>query len=130
MPQQDFKNTNAGPAPPNYPQNYIEMRLADAYLMEAEALVQGGGDLVRAADLLNAVRARVGLDPEDATLDNIYHERHLELATEGHRWYDLVRTGRAAAVLGPLGFTTGKNELLPIPLTELSNTKMVQNPGY
>ena len=129
-PQQSFKNTNAGPAPPNYPQNYIEMRLADTYLMEAEALVQGGGDLVRAAALLNAVRARVGLDPEEATLENIYRERRLELATEGHRWYDLIRTGRAAAVLGPLGFETGKNELLPIPLPELNNTKMVQNPGY
>lgn len=130
MPQQAFKNTNAGPAPPNYPQNYIEIRLADTYLMEAEALAQGSGDLVRAAALLNAVRARVGLDQEDATLDNIYRERHLELATEGHRWYDLIRTGRAEAVLGPLGFVTGKNELLPIPLPELSNTKMVQNPGY
>lgn len=130
MPQQAFKNTNAGPAPPNYPQNYIETRLADTYLMEAEALVQGGGDLTRAADLLNAVRSRVGLSPEEPTLDNIYNERHLELATEGHRWYDLIRTGRAAAVLGPLGFVKGKNELLPIPLPELSNTKLVQNPGY
>jgi hypothetical protein len=129
-PQQSFKNTNAGPAPPNYPQNYIEMRLADTYLMEAEALVQGGGDMIRAAALLNAVRARVGLDPEEATLENIYNERRLELATEGHRWYDLIRTGRAAAILGPLGFVTGKNELLPIPLPELNNTKMVQNPGY
>lgn len=129
-PQQAFKNTSAGPAPPNYPQNYIEMRLADSYLMEAEALVQGGGDLTRAAVLLNAVRARVGLDPKAATLENIYTERRLELATEGHRWYDLVRTGRAAEILGPLGFISKKNELLPIPLPELSNTKMVQNSGY
>jgi hypothetical protein len=95
--------------------------------MEAEALVQGKGDLVRAAALLNAVRARVGLPPVAPTLDNIYHERYLELATEGHRWYTLIRTGRAASVLGPLGFVSGKNELLPIPLQELSNTKLVQN---
>lgn len=129
-PLQEFKNTNAGPAPLNYPQDYIEIRLADTYLMEAEALVQGSGDLVRAAALLNAVRARVGLGPETPTLDNIYHERYLELATEGHRWDDLIRTGRAEAVLGPLGYTAGKNDVLPIPLQELNNTKLVQNPGY
>jgi hypothetical protein len=129
-PLQEFANTGAGAKTLNYPQNYIEIRLADTYLMEAEALVQGGGDLVRAAALLNAVRARVGLNPVSATLDNIYHERFLELATEGHRWYTLVRTGRATEVLGPLGFVSGKNELLPIPLQELSNTQLKQNPGY
>lgn len=126
----EFKSTGAGAAPLNYPQNYIEIRLADTYLMEAEALVNAGGDLTRAAALLNAVRARVGLVSVAATLDNIYNERYLELATEGHRWYDLIRTGKAEAVLGPLGFKTGKNELLPIPLPELNNTKLVQNPGY
>lgn len=129
-PLQSYKSTGAGAAPLNYPQNYIEIRLADTYLMEAEALVNAAGNIARAADLLNAVRARVGLPAVAATLDNIYNERYLELATEGHRWYDLIRTGRAAAVLGPLGFTTGKNELLPIPLPELNNTKLVQNPGY
>ena len=98
--------------------------------MEAEALVQGGGDLGRAADLLNAVRNRVSLGPVAATLDNIYNERRLELATEGHRWYDLIRTGQAATALAPFGFDPGKNEVLPIPLQELSNTQMQQNPGY
>jgi hypothetical protein len=114
----------------NYPQNYIEIRLADTYLMEAEALVQGGGDIARAATLLNAVRARVGLAPIAATLDNIYNERRLELATEGHRWFDLVRTGQAPTVLAFKGFKANKNEVLPIPLFELNNTKLVQNPGY
>lgn len=126
----EFENTNAGPAPLNYPQNYVEIRLADTYLMEAEALVQGGGDLGRAAALLNAVRARVGLAPVEATLENIYQERRLELATEGHRWYDLVRTGQAATVLVDNGFVAGKNEILPIPLPELNNTQLVQNPQY
>lgn len=129
-PLNEFKNTGAGAKTLNYPQHYIEIRLADTYLMEAEALVQGGGDLIRAAALLNAVRARVGLNPVLPTLDNIYHERFLELATEGHRWYTLVRTGRAKDVLGPLGFVSGKNEWLPIPLQELSNTQLKQNPGY
>ncbi|GAA4305411.1 RagB/SusD family nutrient uptake outer membrane protein [Compostibacter hankyongensis] len=129
-PLEEFKNTSAGPPTINYPQHYIEIRLADTYLMEAEALVQSGGDMTRAGALLNAVRARVGLSPVTPTLEHIYNERHLELATEGHRWYDLVRTGRAAQVLASKGFVAGKNELLPIPLPELNNTKLVQNPGY
>src|ERR1700744_3337170 len=66
----------------NYPNDYIEIRLADTYLMEAEALVNGGGDAGRAAALINAVRARVGLGPVTATMDNIKAERRLELATE------------------------------------------------
>jgi len=129
-PLQTFKYTAPGAATLNYPQNYIEMRLADTYLMEAEALVQGGGDITRAGALLNAVRARVGLKEVPANLENIYNERRLELATEGHRWYDLVRTGQAATVLAPMGFVAGKNEILPIPLQELNNTKLVQNPKY
>ena len=124
-----YKSTQ-GPPDLNYPNNYIEIRLADTYLMEAEALLQGGGDVVRAAALLNAVRARVGLAPVAATMTNIKAERRLELATEGHRWFDLVRWGDAPSALAFKGFTAGKNEILPIPLTELSSTKLAQNPGY
>ena len=114
----------------NFPNDYIEIRLADTYLMEAEALVQANGDLSRAQSLLNAVRARVGLPTVPATLDNIYNERKLELATEGHRWFDLVRTGKAASVLAFKGFKAGTNEILPIPLVDMNNTKMKQNPNY
>jgi hypothetical protein len=129
----EYRSTAGGTPELNYPQDYIEIRLADTYLMEAEALVQDGGATgagSRAYQLLNAVRARVNLLPVDATLDNIYRERRLELATEGHRWYDLVRTGRAATVLGGKGFVAGKHEILPIPQSELENTKLVQNPNY
>src|SRR5437764_14083498 len=98
--------------------------------MEAEALVRGGGDQAKAQHYLDMVRARVGLTPVPATLDNIYNERRFELATEGHRWFDLVRTGKAATVLASKGFKAGTHEILPIPLVELSNTKLVQNPGY
>ncbi|MEO8795759.1 MAG: RagB/SusD family nutrient uptake outer membrane protein, partial [Daejeonella sp.] len=129
-PKLENKSTGGGVPELNWPNDYIEIRLADTYLMEAEALVQANGDMARAAALLNAVRARVGLNPKPATLDNIYLERRLELATEGHRWYDLVRTGRAPAVLGSRGFIAGKHEILPIPLSELTNTKLVQNPNY
>lgn len=129
-PKVEWKTTGGGEPLLNWPNNYIEIRLADTYLMEAEALVQGGGDAGRAAELLNAVRARVGLAAVPATLENIYKERRLELATEGHRWHDLIRTGRAASILAPFGFVAGKHEVLPIPQAELNNTKLVQNPEY
>ncbi|HEX3024031.1 MAG TPA: RagB/SusD family nutrient uptake outer membrane protein [Chitinophagaceae bacterium] len=128
-PLQQYVNPNAQPEL-NFPNDYIEIRLADVYLMEAEALVRGGGSAATAQSYLDRVRARVGLSSVPATLANIYNERKLELATEGHRWYDLVRTGQAATALAFKGFTAGKNELMPIPLNELNNTKLVQNPGY
>jgi hypothetical protein len=121
---------HAGDPALNYPNDYIEIRLADTYLLEAEALVRGGGDISKAQHYLDAVRARVGLPSVPATLDNIYNERKLELATEGHRWFDLVRTGQAPTVLAFKGFKAGTNEILPIPLVELNNTKLNQNPGY
>jgi hypothetical protein len=119
--------------PLNWTNDEIEIRLADTYLLEAEALVRGGGTApsgLTAQDFLDKVRARVGLPSVPATLDNIYNERRLELATEGSRFFDLVRTGQAATVLASKGFQAGRNEVLPIPLAELNNTKLVQNPGY
>jgi len=110
--------------------NFIIIRLADTYLMEAEALVQGGGDKQRAQALLDAVRARVKLPSIPASLTNIYTERRLELAQEGNRWFDLVRTGQAATALAGKGFKAGLNEILPIPQHDLNNTKLKQNPGY
>jgi hypothetical protein len=129
-PLKEFKDTIGGDPVINFPNDVIEIRLADTYLMEAEALVRAGGNLTKAQFYLDAVRARVGLPSVPATLENIYKERRLELATEGHRWFDLVRTGQAATVLAFKGFTPNKNELLPIPLAEMTNTKLKQNPGY
>jgi hypothetical protein len=129
-PLQQWRSTGGGNYELNYPNDVMEIRLADTYLMEAEALVRGNGDLTKAAFYLNAVRARVGLPAIAVTLDNIYNERRLELATEGHRWFDLVRTGKAAAALAFKGFVAGKHEILPIPQSELNNTQLVQNPGY
>ena len=115
----------------NWPNDYIEIRLADTYLMEAEALVNAGTNTGRAQSLLDAVRARVGLASVPVTLANIYNERRLELATEGHRWFDLVRWGQAPTVLSSKGFKAGVNEILPIPLNETTNgSKIKQNPGY
>lgn len=125
-----FYDTIGGDPVLNYPNDVIEIRLADTYLMEAECLVRANGDLAKAKYYLDKVRARVGLPSIPPTLENIYKERRLELATEGHRFFDLVRTGQAATVLAPKGFTPNKNEILPIPLPELTNTKLKQNPGY
>ncbi|MEO6175149.1 MAG: RagB/SusD family nutrient uptake outer membrane protein [Flavobacterium circumlabens] len=111
----------------NFAINTYVIRLADTYLLEAEAL---GGTGPRAQALLDAVRNRVGLGPVPVSLDAIYAERRLELAGEGHRWYDLVRTGQAAAKLAFKGFIPNKNEAFPIPYTEFNNTKMEQNDGY
>ena len=125
-----------GIVPLGWSENQKEIRLADVYLMAAEALVRGGGDQGTARNYVNIVRERVNLQPFTpslngaALLDAIYDERRKELATEGHRYFDLVRTGRAPSVLP--NFQAGKNELLPIPLIEmdLTNGRFTQNPGY
>lgn len=117
----------------NFPTNTYDIRLADIYLLEAESIVRGGlGNTTRAQALLDAVRARVGLGSIPATFENIMAERRLELAGEGHRWFDLVRTGMAAAVLGPRGYVEGKHDALPIPQSELEfdGTPLVQDPAY
>ncbi|RZL61943.1 MAG: RagB/SusD family nutrient uptake outer membrane protein, partial [Pedobacter sp.] len=117
----------------NFPQNSYEIRLADTYMLEAESILQSGGAVgpgSRAYLLLNAVRARVGLNPVAVTMDNIMKERRLELAGEGHRFPDLVRWGKAATVLAYKGFTANKNEIFPIPQAELNNTKILQNKEY
>lgn len=126
-PRQTDVSTGAGDAVLNYKQNSYIIRLADTYLMEAEAL---GGSGARAQALLNAVRSRVGLPSVPVSLAAIAAERRLELAGEGFRFFDLVRTGKAAEVLGSRGFVAGKNEIFPIPYKELENTKLVQNPNY
>lgn len=122
--------TGAGTFELNFPQNIYDIRLADTYLLEAEALVRGNGNITRAGALLNAVRARVGLPATTATFANIKRERRLELAGEGQRWFDLVRWGDAAAALSARGYVAGKHEVLPIPLLELDNTQLEQNKEY
>lgn len=118
------------------------IRYAEVLLIAAEALNENGKS-AEALTYLNAVRvrARGGNDqvlPDITTTDKtalrdlIIEERRSELALEGHRFFDLVRTGKAAEVLGPLGFQAGKHELLPIPQTEIdiSQGAIVQNPNW
>jgi hypothetical protein len=127
LPRQSDVRTGGGAAELNYKQNTYIIRLADTYLMEAEAL---GGTGARAQALLDAVRDRVGLPSIPVSLEAIKKERRLELAGEGHRFFDLVRWGDAASKLATRGFQANKNEVFPIPFSELQGTQLVQNPGY
>ena len=84
--------------------NVLVIRYAEILLIRAEAFAQLG-NLSESLSLLNQIRLRAGLDPleiEDQTtlLEAIAHDRRVELAMEGHRWFDLNRTGQAQNVLG------------------------------
>jgi len=114
----------------NFEQDMYDIRLADTYLLEAEALIMGGINQGRAQALLDAVRNRVGLASVPVTMDAIKFERRMELVGEGHRWFDLIRWGDAADALAFKGFVKGKHEVLPIPLLELDNTLLEQNTEY
>jgi len=127
LPRASDVSTGAGDQVLNYKQDTYAIRLADTYLMEAEAL---GATGARAQALLDAVRKRVGLPSVTISLAAIKAERRLELAGEGYRFFDLVRWGDAAAKLASKGFVAGKNEVFPIPYRELQGTKLVQNPQY
>ena len=111
------------------------IRYAEILLIYAEAMANGASispvSGYTADQALNEVRARAGLPATSATLENIYDERRAELALEENRFFDLVRWGKAAAVLGPLGFTAGKNEVFPIPSAQRQlNAKLPATPGY
>ncbi len=132
-----------------YPIKYIKagnidnthvIRIAEMYLIRAEADLQtGSGDPL--ADI-NAVRNRANLPSLSAvTLDDILAERRIELAFEGHRWFDLVRTGKALEVLSsvprtntpgdPAKLNDPSRQLFPIPNSELNvNENLVQNNAY
>lgn len=126
---------NTGDANLTNPNNYRAIRLADVLLMAAEAnYKKPSSDEDKARQYLNIVRERAGLDEVtlsgSSLLNQIYEDRRLELVGEGHRFFDLVRTGRAADEID--GFQTGKHELFPIPAIEieLSGNIWEQNPGY
>lgn len=119
------------------PNNYRAIRYADVLLMAAEAHSRGNLDEAKALDYLNQVRERAfGDDTHNssatgaALTDAILEERRLELMGEGHRFFDLVRTGRAAQAID--GFVAGKHELFPIPFQEIqfSAGNWSQNPNY
>lgn len=119
------------------PNNYRAIRYADVLLMAAEALNRGNIDDAKARGYLNQVRRRAFGDLNHdisssgaALTDFIWAERRVEFAGEGHRFFDLIRTGKAAQEIA--GFTANKHELFPIPIEEIqfANGNWAQNPGY
>jgi starch-binding outer membrane protein, SusD/RagB family len=129
-----FKATSGEPAL-NWGYNIKEIRLADVLLMAAECFNRSGND-GKAQTYLNRVRTRVALPAKTTTgpalLEDIYTERRLELATEGMRFWDLMRTGKAATVLAGQGYKVNKHEFLPIPQSEIDIMQggFKQNQGY
>lgn len=123
-------------------QNIRVIRYADVLLMNAEANNELGNTTPALASL-NAVRARARAGnnlilPNVTTTDKvalrtaIWHERRVELAMEFDRYFDVIRQGRAATVFGPKGWKANKNEVWPVPQSEidLSAGVLTQNPGY
>lgn len=119
----------------NYNNNYRFYRVAEAYLNAAELLLETGGDANLAKDYVNAIRNRAGVAQKTSvTVDDVIEERHLEFVGEGKRYFDLVRTGKAASVLTPdkYGYRTNSwtesKKYIPIAQTELdSDPALVQN---
>jgi tetratricopeptide (TPR) repeat protein len=128
--------------------NYMVTRYADALLMYSEALMLQG-QKAEALTYFNQVRARVRpnnlLTESELDIDQILHERRMELAFEGHRYFDLVRTGKAIPVITKALMTkvdyddkiyiTGPipeyQLLLPIPVGEIQkDPTLTQNKGY
>jgi hypothetical protein len=108
------------------------LRIAELYLIRAEANAHLD-QIENSREDLNKIRNRALLEPasfntKEVALIAIENERRLEFALEGHRWFDLVRTDRAKAVLG---FTEDYKLLLPIPYSQiLADPVLKQNPGY
>jgi hypothetical protein len=119
--------------PTNTSAAYV-IRTAELYLNRAEArALKAVPDLDGALADLNAVRTRAGITHSSAStksdiLLSVENERRVEFALEPFRWFDLVRTGRAAEVLNA---TNPQKWIFPIPASELlADPTLVQNPGY
>ena len=119
----------------NYNNNLRVYRLAEAYLNAAELLLETGGDANLAKDYVNVIRRRAGINQlTSVTVDDVINERHLEFVGEGKRYFDLVRSGKAASVLTPdkYGYRTNSwtesKKYIPIAQAELdSDPALVQN---
>lgn len=119
-------------------QDFIELRLSDVILLYAEARNENGASATEALGLLDDIRTRAGLNPlNPATISSqaavrqaIADERRIELAFEGHRWFDLVRTGTVDAEMGQS--INANYHVFPIPDSEVlaSDGVITQNPGY
>lgn len=129
------KGETSGQVELNYLNNFRVLRFSEVLLMAAEAISRSGGDVTKAQGYINRVRQRAFNDDNhkvtatgQALTQAIWDERRLELAMDGDRFFDLVRTGQAAGKLP--NFKTGKHELFPIPQEEINVSGITQNPGY
>ena len=132
---------SAFPSYDNSPLNFPIMRYSEVLLMKAEALNELGQTSLAIVPL-NLVRGRAGLAPvtsglsQTAFRDKVLHERRMELAFEGQRWFDLIRVNDGQYGLNflhSIGKTNAstKHLLLPIPQIEIDrNPNLTQNPGY
>ena len=133
-----YKDTAASPSPAGA---ISLLRLAEVYLIRAEARAQGG-DLAGAASDLNGIRARASLGGTTAAtqaelLAAIAHERQVELfLEEGHRFFDLRRTGQLDAVMTGMAPVKGASwsaykQWWPIPIADIqADPNLTQTPGY
>lgn len=107
-------------------------RLAEMYLIRAE----GNAGSSQAVDDIQTLRDRAGADDYNGSgsLDDILNERFIELSFEGHRWHDIVRTGRAEAIMGAVSGSNfvSTDVLLPVPQRDIDQNPnlLPQNPGY
>ncbi|RYF91665.1 MAG: RagB/SusD family nutrient uptake outer membrane protein [Chitinophagaceae bacterium] len=130
------KGETSGQIELNYLNNFRIIRYAEVLLLAAEAYNRSTTpNDAKARTYLNLVRERAfGNSSHNITASGtalrqaIWDERRLELGMEGDRFFDLVRTGRAAAEI--TGFVAGKHELFPLPQEEITISALVQNPGY
>jgi hypothetical protein len=129
------KGESSGQLELNYLNNFRVLRYSEVLLMAAEAISRSSGSASKAQDYLNRVRQRAFGDANhgltltgQALTQAIWDERRLELAMDGDRFFDLVRTGQAAAKIS--GFIAGKSEVFPIPQLEVLSSGLTQNPGY
>ena len=133
---QPRKGETSGQVELNYGANYRTIRLAEVYLLAAEAYnrATAANDAKARTYLNEVIRRAFGNTAHDVTAsgtalrDAIWKERRLELAMEGDRFFDLVRTGQAASKIA--GFVAGKHEVFPIPQNEVLVGGLEQNPGY
>ncbi|WP_407517440.1 RagB/SusD family nutrient uptake outer membrane protein [Elizabethkingia anophelis] len=124
--------------------NVVVLRFAEVYLILAECYAQAG-DTANANIYVNKIKTRAGLDnvnisDKNTLLDEIAAERRKELIGEGHRWFDLVRTGKAIEVMtkhfqNTPGYSTAKiqqhNLIMPVPQGQINTDPSIrQNPGY
>ncbi|MEM1327069.1 MAG: RagB/SusD family nutrient uptake outer membrane protein [Bacteroidota bacterium] len=118
------------------PQNAHVIRYSDVLLTYAESIMEIEGGISSNPEALaafNAVRTRAGLEPlTQIDKEVMLHERRVEFAFEGHRWFDLLRSGKTIEIMSIHGKNPDLHNLLfPIPSGELQiNPNLEQNPGY